>query len=72
MQAGMAQQSFGPGDTVHTSGVYVVAHREHRADHEVTMLAGTVFPSCAICGLDVRFKLVSGVDAAVSGSAPAD
>jgi len=69
----MAQENFGPGETVQTSGVYIVTHREHRAEHEVTMLAGTVFPTCAVCGSDVRFKLVSGVSSsAASDAAPAD
>ena len=73
MQPGMAQESFGPGETVQTSGVYIVTHRDHRAEHEVTMLAGTVFPTCAVCGSDVRFKLVSGVSASpASDAAPAD
>ena len=73
MQPGMAQESFGPGETVQTSGVYTVIHREHRAEHEVTMLAGTVFPTCAVCGSDVRFRLVSGVSpSAASDAAPAD
>ncbi len=52
------------GDTVPESGIYRVAHHEHRLPHEVTLLEGQRFPACSKCDLAVRFSLlrqVSGI-----------
>ena len=32
--------------------------REHRAAHEVVMIAGDAFPNCETCDQKVRFRLV--------------
>jgi hypothetical protein len=40
------------------SGVYRVIHAQHRLPHEVTLIAGQVFPPCAKCREEVRFQLV--------------
>jgi hypothetical protein len=45
-------------DTIPESGIYRVIHANHRLPHEVTLIAGQVFPPCAKCHEDVRFELV--------------
>jgi CheY-like chemotaxis protein len=52
---------FAPGELVRDSGVYEVFHSDHRPRHESTLLAGTRFPSCKVCGAEVRFQLVMPV-----------
>jgi CheY-like chemotaxis protein len=52
---------FAPGELVRDSGVYAVIHSDHRPRHESTLLAGTKFPSCKVCGAEVRFSLVMPV-----------
>jgi hypothetical protein len=48
-----------PGDTVGQSGIYEVVHdREHRAAHDVVMIAGDQFPTCETCDQNVRFRLM--------------
>ncbi len=55
----LATKSFKPGDTVKQSGIYEVVHdREHRAAHEVVMIAGDAFPNCETCDQKVRFRLM--------------
>ena len=52
-------KSHRPGDTVRESGIYEVTHdREHRAAHEVVMIAGDQFPNCETCDQSVRFRLM--------------
>jgi hypothetical protein len=47
------------GAKVKKSGVYSVLHDGgHVAAHEVTCVAGKLFPSCGECGDKVRFLLV--------------
>ena len=45
-------------DTIPVSGIYRVIHAQHRLPHEVTLIAGQVFPPCAQCHEEVRFELV--------------
>jgi len=54
-------RQFAPGDLVRNSGVYEVVHSDHRPRHESTLLAGTRFPACKVCGPEVRFQLVMAV-----------
>jgi len=50
---------FKAGDSVRQTGIYGVTHdRDHRAAHDVVMLADDVFPSCETCDQRVRFRLV--------------
>jgi hypothetical protein len=56
----MAEQVFKPGEDVPQSGLYLVVHAEHRADHEATLFQGEQFPSCAQCEVEVRFRLLRG------------
>ncbi len=52
-------RSYKPGDIVRESGIFEVLHdREHRASHEVVMVAGNAFPPCDTCKDRVRFRLV--------------
>jgi len=50
------------GQEIPLSGIYRVYHREHRLPHEVSLLVGEIFPSCAKCGNAVRFALVQGAE----------
>lgn len=52
---------FKTGQIVPQSGIYQVAHSEHRLPHEVTLLRSNPFPPCAQCGSKVSFKLLRGV-----------
>jgi hypothetical protein len=45
-------------DTIPVSGIYRVIHAQHRLPHEVTLIAGQVFPPCAKCHAEVRFELL--------------
>jgi hypothetical protein len=40
------RRKFASGEAVPKSGIYSVVHRQHRLPHEVTMLAGQMFPAC--------------------------
>lgn len=55
--ATQAEQVFQPGDLVPESGVYAVAHEEHRPRHFATIFKGVRFPGCAQCKEKVRFTL---------------
>ena len=53
---------FKPGDKVPTSGIYDVIHDkldgdDHAHPHQVTAIAGKVFPPCRGCHGSVRFHL---------------
>jgi hypothetical protein len=53
---------FGPGDKVPASGIYDVIHDkldgdEHAHPHQVTAIAGSVFPPCRGCQGSVKFRL---------------
>ena len=54
-------KQFSSGKKVWSSGIYRVIHRRHRLPHEVTLIAGDIFPPCAQCGDRVRFALVRDV-----------
>jgi len=56
--ASKAEQIFKSGEAVQESGVYTVIHDAHRPSHAATIFKGERFPSCAHCGLQVRFVLV--------------
>ena len=50
---------FRPGEAIPVTGIYRVFHAQHRVSHEVTLLAGEVFPRCAKCNSDARFELIT-------------
>ena len=55
-------KEFTPGEKVPASGIYNVIHDkldgdDHAGPHQVTLLAGTVFPRCKGCKEWVRFRL---------------
>jgi hypothetical protein len=52
------EQLYKSSDAIPVSGVYRVIHAQHRLPHEVTLIAGQVFPPCAKCHAEVRFQLV--------------
>ena len=54
----MNEQKFSTGQTVPESGIYQVTHAEHRLPHEVTLLAGQIFPRCSKCKGAVLFHVV--------------
>jgi hypothetical protein len=45
-------------EAIPVSGIYRVIHAQHRLPHEVTLIAGQVFPPCGQCHEEVRFELV--------------
>jgi hypothetical protein len=51
-------QLYKSSETIPESGIYRVIHAQHRLPHEVTLIAGQVFPPCAKCHEEVRFQLV--------------
>ena len=54
----MKSKKFNTDDTVPQSGIYRVMHAGHRLPHEVTLLAGQVFPRCSKCKDYVQFEVV--------------
>ena len=51
-------KEYQPGDIIEKSGIYHVTHDPaHVEQHDVTCLAGTVFPSCRGCK-NPRFVLL--------------
>jgi len=54
--------SFKPGDKVPQSGIYQVAHYQHRMPHEAVITDQHPFPTCRVCGARVRYKLSRGAD----------
>ena len=49
---------FSVGEAVPETGIYRVFHAPHRVTHDVTLLHDHLFPRCAVCKEEVRFKLV--------------
>ena len=55
-------EEFKAGDKVPISGIYDVIHDSldgdlHAHNHQVTAVAGTIFPTCRGCHDGVRFRL---------------
>lgn len=55
-------EEFKPGEKVPASGIYDVIHDKldgdhHALAHQVTAIAGKVFPPCRGCHGSVRFRL---------------
>jgi hypothetical protein len=55
-------EEFKPGERVPTSGIYDVVHDKldgdhHALPHQVTAIAGKMFPPCRGCHGSVRFRL---------------
>ena len=55
-------EEFKPGEKAPVSGIYDVTHDkldgdDHAHSHQVTAIAGDVFPSCRGCKALVRFRL---------------
>ncbi len=59
---------FRPGEAIPVTGIYRVFHAQHRVSHEVTLLAGEVFPRCAKCDSDVHFELITQASQAKTDS----
>jgi len=55
---------FRPNEAVPETGIYQAYHGDHRSSHLVTLLAGSDFPVCKVCGPEVHFRLVRGVPSA--------
>jgi hypothetical protein len=54
----MSENRFSTGQTVPHSGIYQVTHAGHRLPHEVTLIAGEVFPRCSKCQDAVQFESI--------------
>ena len=51
--------AYKSGDPVRETGIYEVTHKvEHRAEHEVVLLTGDIFPRCETCQSEVAFRLI--------------
>ena len=59
---------FRPGDRITETGIYRVFHGGHRVVHEVTVIAGEVFPRCSVCGCEVHFELLRAAPEAIRDS----
>ena len=46
------------GDQAPADGLYRVTHYQHRLPHTVSVVNGTVLPTCLKCGEHVRFELI--------------
>ena len=69
-------RQYVPGERAETGGVYRATHLQHRKPHELSVNAGEQFPPCRVCGVQVRYTLVSAatsafVTAQLVGSRPA-
>ena len=53
----MSEKEFKPGEVVPESGLYFVRHKDHRGEHEVTLISVEEFPPCSVCQEQVRFRL---------------
>lgn len=51
-------QLYKSAETIPVSGIYRVIHAQHRLPHEVTLIAGQIFPPCAKCHEEVRFQML--------------
>src|SRR5271166_714897 len=56
------EKEFTPWEKAETCGIYDVFHdkidgEHHAQQHQVIVIAGTVFPRCKGCGEWVRFRL---------------
>jgi hypothetical protein len=61
LRSSMLGATYKTGQRIPESGIYVVAHREHRLPHEVTLVEGETFPRCSKCGNLVEFVLDQAV-----------
>ena len=52
-------QCYRVGERVPKSGIYRAFHDGHRLAHDVTLLAGGVFPRCNKCSITVHFELLA-------------
>lgn len=47
-----------PGEKVVETAIYQVLHRRHSLPEEVLFHEGDQFPSCKICGNEVKFRML--------------
>ena len=51
--------AFKPGEKCDASGIYKVNHdKNHKQEHEVTVVMGEPFPPCRGCGRGITYTLV--------------
>jgi hypothetical protein len=60
-------EEFKPGEKVPTSGIFDVIHDKldgdhHALPHQVTAIAGKIFPPCRGCHGSVRFRLYQAAE----------
>jgi CheY-like chemotaxis protein len=55
---------YSSGQVVPRDGIYRIAHHRHRDSHEAVLTRGMRFPSCKVCGQQVRFAPVTAVEPA--------
>jgi len=47
----------GPGERAAETAIYQVLHRRHSLPEEVLFFEGDQFPSCKVCGDEVKFRM---------------
>jgi hypothetical protein len=67
LDMGDKSKEFAAGEKVPVSGIYDVTHDkldgdDHTQPHQVTLIAGTFFPRCKVCGEWVRFRLYQAAE----------
>ena len=51
-------KDWGPGMRVDETAIYQVLHRRHSLPEEVLFFEGDEFPTCKVCGGEVKFRLL--------------
>jgi hypothetical protein len=62
--------TYRAGQSIPTSGIYLVEHFRHRNGHEVTLIRNERFPFCQRCGYGVVFTLVQAAPELDSATSP--
>lgn len=47
-----------PGERVAETAIYQVLHRKHSLPEEVLLFESDEFPSCKVCGTEVKFRML--------------
>jgi hypothetical protein len=47
-----------PGERISETAIYQAIHRRHSLPEEVLFFAEEKFPSCTVCGENVRYRLL--------------
>jgi hypothetical protein len=48
----------GPGESAAETAIFQVLHRRHSLPEEVLYFEGDQFPTCKVCGNEVKFRML--------------